>query len=53
MKTKLAQKRFKAHKRSSCALCKPYKKGWEGKRKIAEQREAIGHEQQIKELLSQ
>lgn len=49
MKTRLTQRRFKSPKKSACALCKPHKRGWEGKRKPGEIRQAIGHEQQIRE----
>lgn len=52
MKTKLTQKRIKARKASSCAMCKPWKQGWAGKRPVRDQRSAIGAEQDLKENLS-
>jgi hypothetical protein len=48
-KSKLTQRRFKAPKKSSCPMCKPYKTNGEGKRTPSEIRDAIGHDQQLKE----
>ena len=50
MKTKLTQRKFKADKLRSCAMCKPYKQGREGKRKPSEVRDSIGHAQQLAEV---
>lgn len=50
MKTKLTQARYKARKRSSCPMCKPYKNKWEDKKDINRLRAAQGHEQQLQEL---
>jgi hypothetical protein len=49
MKSNLTQQRFKAPKKSACGLCKPHKRGWAGKRKAADIRLSIGHEQQLRE----
>ena len=49
MKTKMTQRRFKANKGSGCAMCKPYKHGWEGKRTVNEQRKAVDADQQLRE----
>lgn len=51
MKGIYTKARFKAEKKSACIMCKPWKRGWESKRKPSEQRDAIGHEQQLKEAL--
>ncbi len=50
MKSKLTQRRFKADKLRSCAMCKPYKHGRESKRTVGEQRRAVDADQQIKEV---
>lgn len=50
MKSKLTQARYKARKRSSCAMCKPYKNKWEDKKDTNRLRAAQDHEQQLKEL---
>ncbi len=49
MKSNQTKRRFKAQKRSSCAMCKPYKRGWEDKKDINRLRAAQDHEQQLKE----
>ena len=49
MKSRLSQQRFKAPKKSACGLCKPHKRGWVGKRRTADLRLAIGHEQQLRD----
>jgi hypothetical protein len=49
MKTKTTQRRIKAPKRSSCAMCKPWKKGWEDKHTIGEKRKAQDADQQLRE----
>ncbi len=49
MKSRLTQRRIKAPKKSACAMCKPHKRGWEGKRTAAEVRQALGHEQELRE----
>ena len=38
LKTNLTKRRFKAPKRSSCALCKPHKRGWDDKKTPGERR---------------
>ena len=43
MKTKTTQRRIKAQKRSSCGMCKPWKRGWAGKR------QAQAADQQLRE----
>lgn len=50
MKAQLTQRKFKADKLRSCACCKPWKQGWEGKRKPSEVRKAVGHAQQLSEI---
>jgi hypothetical protein len=50
MKTKLTQRRIKAPKKSACAMCKPWKRGHEGKRTVTEQRKAVSAEQQLQDL---
>ena len=49
MKTSLTQKRIKAQKASSCAMCKPWKRGWAGKRPVRDQRSAEGAAQDLKD----
>ncbi len=49
MKTNLTKRRFKAPKRSSCALCKPHKRGWDDKKKPGELRVAVKHAQELRE----
>jgi hypothetical protein len=49
MKSKFTQRRYRAPKRSSCAMCKPQKRGWADKKTVTDLRRAIGHEQQIRE----
>jgi hypothetical protein len=51
VKSKLTQRRFKAHKASSCPMCKPWKQGWEGKRTISDYRKSLGHDQELKEAV--
>ncbi len=53
MKSKTTQRRIKAHKASSCGMCKPWKQGWEGKRTIGEVRRAQDADQQLKEAHEQ
>lgn len=31
MKSNLTKRRYKAQKRSACAMCKPHKRGWEAR----------------------
>jgi hypothetical protein len=50
MKTKITQRRVKAVKRGTCGMCKPWKKGWAGKRTVSEVRQAQGAEQQLSEI---
>jgi hypothetical protein len=49
MKSKVTQRRYRAPKRSSCAMCKPQQRGWADKKTPADLRHAIGQEQQIRE----
>jgi hypothetical protein len=49
MKSKFTQRRYRAPKRSSCAMCKPQKRGWADKKTSGDLRRAIGQEQQIRE----
>ncbi len=48
MKTNLVKRRIKATKRSSCALCKPHKRGWDDK-KPGELRTAVKHSQELRD----
>ena len=50
MKSKMTQRRIKAPKPSTCATCKPWKKGWAGKRTVNEDRKAQDADQQLREL---
>jgi hypothetical protein len=52
MKSNLTKRRFKAHKRSACGMCKPYKRGWEDKKTVQDMRVAFRHEQEINEALA-
>jgi hypothetical protein len=49
MKSSLTKRRYKAQKRSACAMCKPHKRGWEDKKTVRDLRAAIEHEQELKE----
>jgi len=49
MKTGLTKRRFKAHKRSACGLCKPWKRGGEDKKTVRDLRVAAKHQQEIEE----
>jgi hypothetical protein len=48
MKGKLTKKRYKAKKKSSCSLCKPYKTGSEDKKSFNDLRQAEKHEEELK-----
>ena len=50
MKSKHTQKRYKAQKKSSCPMCKPWKKGWEDKKVIREIKKGISMDEQLKEI---
>lgn len=50
MKGKYTQKRYKAPKGSSCAMCKPWKHNGEDKKTINEIRAGIDAEQQLRDL---
>lgn len=50
MKSKLTQRKFKADKLRSCAMCKPWKHGWEQKRTVREERRAVDADQQLREV---
>jgi hypothetical protein len=47
MKSKFIQRRYRALKRSACALCKPHQQGWADKKTFADVRSAVAHEQQV------
>jgi hypothetical protein len=49
VKTNLVKRRFKAPKRSSCALCKPHKRGWDDKKTPGEMRTAVKQAQELRE----
>jgi len=49
MKSKFTQRRYRAPKRSACAMCKPQKRGWADKKTVTDLRRAIGQQQQIHE----
>ena len=49
MKSKFVQRRYRAPKRSACAMCNPQKRGWADKKTVTDLRRAIGQEQQIRE----
>jgi len=49
MKSKFTQRRYRAPKRSSCAMCKPQQRGWADKKTPGDLRRAIGQERQIRE----
>jgi hypothetical protein len=49
LKSKFTQRRYRAPKRSACALCKPYQQGWEDKKTFADIRRAVAHEQQVRD----
>lgn len=50
MKGKYTQRRIKAQKGSSCAMCKPWKHGWSDKKTINDVRKAVDAEEQVKEI---
>ena len=52
MKNNITKRRYKAQKRSACAMCKPVQRGWEDKKTVRDVRVAIQHEQELKEHLS-
>ncbi len=49
MKTNLRKARFKAPKNSSCAMCKPNKRGWEDKKTAQDVRLAVKHEFELRD----
>ena len=52
MKSNFIKRRYKSQKRSSCAMCKPYKRGWQDKKTIRDLRVAGEHEQELKDYAS-
>jgi len=50
LKSKFTQRRYRAPKRSACALCKPHQQGWADKKTFNDLRRAVAQEQQIREL---
>jgi hypothetical protein len=52
MKTKLTQRRYRASKRSACAMCKPHQRGWADKKTPADLRRSIRQEQELQEMSS-
>jgi hypothetical protein len=51
VKSNFTKRRYKAQKSSACAMCKPYKRGWEDKKNVRDLRVAIQHEQELKDTL--
>jgi len=49
MKTNLTKRRFKAQKKSLCALCKPHKRGWDDRKTAGELRIAVKHAHELRE----
>jgi len=49
MKSKFTQRRYRAPKRSACAMCKPQQRGWADKKTPGDLRRVIAQEQQIRE----
>jgi hypothetical protein len=49
MKTNLRKARFKAPKNSSCAMCKPNKRGWEDKKTSQDLRTVVKHEDELRD----
>ncbi|MGI8435378.1 MAG: hypothetical protein ACR2NX_00510 [Chthoniobacterales bacterium] len=47
MKSDLTERRYKAPKRSACAMCKPHKRGWEDKKTVRDLRSALQHENEL------
>lgn len=52
MKSILRQARFRAPKASTCAMCKPQKRGWMDKKTMRDVLMAVRDEQQLRELQS-
>ena len=50
MKTDLTKRRYKAPKRSACAMCKPHKRGWEDKKTARDMRHAVQHTDEIESI---
>ena len=50
MKTRLTQRRYRAPKRSACAMCKPQQRGWADKKTPGDLRRAVGQEQELREM---
>ena len=51
MKSDLTGRRYRAQKRSACAMCKPDKRGWEDKKTTGDLRVAVQHEQEIRDAV--
>jgi hypothetical protein len=49
LKSKFTQRRYRARKRSACALCKPHQQGWADKKIFGDVRRAVAHEQQFRD----
>ena len=49
MKSKYTQKRYRAQKSSSCAMCKPEKRNWADKKTVRDLKKGVDMEQQIKD----
>jgi hypothetical protein len=49
MKSKFTQRRYRAPKQCACGLCKPQKQGWADKKTFADVRQAVAHEQEVRD----
>jgi hypothetical protein len=49
MKSKFIQRRYRASKQRACGLCKPQKQGWADKKTFADVRQAVAHEQEVRD----
>jgi hypothetical protein len=49
LKSKFTQRRYRARKRSACALCKPHQQGRADKKTFADVRRALADEHQIRD----
>jgi hypothetical protein len=49
MKSKFTQRRYRASKQRACGLCKPQQQGWADKKTCADVRQAVAHEQEVRD----
>jgi hypothetical protein len=49
LKSKFTQRRYRAPKRSACALCKPHQQGWADKKTFTDVRRAVADEHQLRD----